>query len=126
MVTGGEGSEDLRSLIHHLEGASAGPQKERRGQVQTKEAELLIIDFNQTIFFLNPHYMSQGPSKAFAGQAKSTYIHFHPFYPLTSIFIHFHTFLAFSSISNSILLAFQSLIYVYWHKCSNLKKKPRI
>ena len=41
----GEGSEDLHSLIHHLAISRvrvAGPQKGRRGQVRTEEAELAI------------------------------------------------------------------------------------
>ena len=39
----GEGSDDLHSLIHHLATSRvrvAGPQKGRRGQVRTEEAEL--------------------------------------------------------------------------------------
>ena len=42
----GEGSEDLHSLIHHLAISRvrvAGPQKGRRGQVRTEEAELALI-----------------------------------------------------------------------------------
>ena len=41
----GEGSEDLHSLIHHLATSRvrvAGPQKGRRGQVRTEEAELAL------------------------------------------------------------------------------------
>ena len=41
----GEGSEDLHSLIHHLAFSRvrvAGPQKGRRGQVRTEEAELAL------------------------------------------------------------------------------------
>ena len=41
----GEGSEDLHSLIHHLAISRvrvAGPQKGRRGQVRSEEAELAI------------------------------------------------------------------------------------
>ena len=41
----GEGSEDLHSLIHHLAISRvrvAGPQKGRRGQVRTEEAELAL------------------------------------------------------------------------------------
>ena len=47
MVVGafGEGSDDLHSLIHHLavsRGRVVGPQKGRRGQVRTEDAELAI------------------------------------------------------------------------------------
>ena len=41
----GEGSEDLHSLIHHLAISRvrvAGPQKGKRGQERTEEAELAI------------------------------------------------------------------------------------
>ena len=41
----GEGSDDLHSLIHHLAISRvrvAGPQKGRRGQVRTEEAELSL------------------------------------------------------------------------------------
>ena len=41
----GEGSEDLHTLIHHLATSRvrvAGPQKGKRGQVRTEEAELAI------------------------------------------------------------------------------------
>ena len=41
----GEGSDDLHSLIHHLAISRvrvAGPQKGRRGQVRTEEAELAL------------------------------------------------------------------------------------
>ena len=41
----GEGSDDLHSLIHHLAVSRvrvAGPQKGRRGQVRTEEAELAL------------------------------------------------------------------------------------
>ena len=41
----GEGSEDLHTLIHHLAASRvrvAGPQKGKRGQVRTEEAELAI------------------------------------------------------------------------------------
>ena len=41
----GEGSEDLHSLIHHLAVSRvrvAGPQKGRRGQMRTEEAELAL------------------------------------------------------------------------------------
>ena len=41
----GEGSEDLHSLIHHLAISRvrvAGPQKGRRGQMRTEEAELAL------------------------------------------------------------------------------------
>ena len=47
MVVGafGEGSDDLHSLIHHLAVSRvrvAGPQKGRRGQVRSEEAELAL------------------------------------------------------------------------------------
>ena len=47
MVVGafGEGSDDLHSLIHHLAISRvrvAGPQKGRRGQMRTEEAELAL------------------------------------------------------------------------------------
>ena len=41
----GEGSDDLHSLIHHLAISRvrvAGPQKGRRGQMRTEEAELAL------------------------------------------------------------------------------------
>ena len=41
----GEGSEDLHTLIHHLAASRvrvAGPQRGKRGQVRTEEAELAI------------------------------------------------------------------------------------
>ena len=41
----GEGSEDLHTLIHHLATSRvrvAGPQKGKRGQVRSEEAELAI------------------------------------------------------------------------------------
>ena len=41
----GEGSDDLHSLIHHLAISRvrvAGPQKGKRGQVRTEEAELAL------------------------------------------------------------------------------------
>ena len=41
----GEGSDDLHSLIHHLAVSRvrvAGPQKGRRGQMRTEEAELAL------------------------------------------------------------------------------------
>ena len=50
----GEGSDHLHNLIHHLAVSRvqvAGPQKGRRGQVRSEEAELAI-----TTSFLDGHF----------------------------------------------------------------------
>ena len=70
----GEGSQDLHSLIHHLAISRvrvAGPQKGRRGQMRTEEAELALTTsfLRRTLSVVHPLLKGRytGHEKTYSG-----------------------------------------------------------